>query len=532
MKKPNIIIFNPDQMRADALAHLGNPASITPFLDEFAEEEAVSFSRAFCQNPVCVPSRCSFTSGTYPHTNGHRTMSYLLREGESSIFSELKDAGYHVWMNARNDLVAGQIPGLLERHASEIYFGGNYPDAPGPEENLRGGPGGKNFYSFYHGRLGLDENGLCRGSDDEDLDAAIERIRNPVDDKPLCLFLGLVNPHPPYQVEEPYFSAIDRSKLPERVSHIGASGKPKIQEMIRTNQNLGQYSEDDWAQLRACYLGMCMKVDDMFRKLCDALKEAGEYDNSAIFFFSDHGDYTGDFGISEKTQNTFEDCLTNVPLLIKPPKGYEIDPGITDSFAELVDFYATAMEFAEVNPAHSHFGRSLLPVLADRSTPNRSYVCCEGGRLANERHCDEFHDSGEKGVHPFNPYWPRLSAEVDNVAHGKATMLRTDRYKYIARIYEDDELYDLEADPCEKNNLVGSPEYAGVISEMQQLLLRWYMETVDVVPFDLDRRFSDEMIWAKVKKFVPKEYEAEIKEKIAAGANLFVLINECRARFA
>lgn len=109
-KRPNIVIFNPDQMRNDALAHMGNPASLTPFLDEFAQTDAVSFRNAFCQNPVCAPSRCSFLTGLYPHVRGHRTMSHLLRPGEPSLFSELKEAGYHVWMNGRNDLVAGQDP--------------------------------------------------------------------------------------------------------------------------------------------------------------------------------------------------------------------------------------------------------------------------------------------------------------------------------------------------------------------------------------------------------------------------------------
>ena len=145
-RQPDIIIFNPDQMRADALAHLGNPASLTPVLDRFQQEDAVSFRNAFCQNPVCVPSRCSFATGLYPHTRGHRTMAHLLHEDESSIFSELKDAGYDVWMNARNDLVAGQIKGLCERHASEIFYGGDVPPAPGPvKENPRGQRGDKIF---------------------------------------------------------------------------------------------------------------------------------------------------------------------------------------------------------------------------------------------------------------------------------------------------------------------------------------------------------------------------------------------------
>ena len=65
--RPNIIIFNPDEMRWDTMSHMGNPAAVTPFLDEFARREAVSFRNAFCQNPVCVPSRCSFFTGLYPH---------------------------------------------------------------------------------------------------------------------------------------------------------------------------------------------------------------------------------------------------------------------------------------------------------------------------------------------------------------------------------------------------------------------------------------------------------------------------------
>lgn len=529
MSKVNIIIFNPDQMRADSMGHLGNPAARKPFLDEWAGTEAVSFRNAFCQNPVCVPSRCSFTTGTYPHTNGHRTMSYLMREGESSLFSELKDAGYYVWMNARNDLVAGQIPGLAERHATEIYYGGQY-DAPAPERALRGEPGNKWYYSFYNGRLARAEEGRT-GGDDEDVDAAIERILHPADDRPLCLFLGLVNPHPPYQVEEPYFSAVDRAKLPPRVRPEDDRGKPAIEAAIRANQNLGEMTEADWDEVRGCYLGMCSKVDDMFRRLCDALKQAGEYDNSAIFFFSDHGDYTGDHGIAEKAQNAFEDCLVRVPLLVKPPKGFGVDPGVTDSMAELVDFYATAMEFAGVAPSHSHFGRSLSGVLADRSTPNRSFVCCEGGRLANELHCDEFHDAAHKTMDKTNPYWPRISAQVDPVAHGKGVMLRTERYKYVARLYEPDELYDLAEDPGEQVNRIGDPALADVAAQMKERALRWLIETADAVPFDFDCRLSTEMAWARLRRMVPEQHAEEMRRRLDEGENPYTLMNECRARF-
>lgn len=530
-QRPNIIIFNPDQMRADSLGHLGNPTGATPFLDQFSSDEAVSFENAFCQNPVCVPSRCSFATGQYPHVRGHRTMSYLLREDETSLFEELKDAGYHVWMNARNDLVAGQISGLVERHASEIYYGGETVDAPGPINNVRGGPGNKDFYSMYFGELRTDENGLRYGSDDEDLDAAIQCIKSKPKDKPLCLFLGLINPHPPYQAEEPYFSLIDRSLVPERIRHEDCDGRPYIEELIRKHQAMGDYTEEDWTQLRATYLGMCRKVDDMFRKLCNALKEAGEYDNSAIFFFSDHGDYTGDYGISEKAQNSFPDCIVKVPLLIKPPICDKVDPGVTSGLTELVDFYATVMDYADVEPTHSHFGRSLRSVVGDRAETVRDFVCCEGGRLPSERHCDEFHDSGPLGTHKFNPYWPRHYAQSDNEAHDKGVMLRTEQRKYVSRVSGKDEFYDLEMDPKELINRINDPNYAAEIVEHQLKLMRWMVTTSDVVPYDHDKRFSEEMIWAKVRKIVPQEHKDEIMSKIRDGMNMFELQNYCKERF-
>lgn len=530
-KRPNIIIFNPDQMRADSLAHLGNPASQTPFLDAFAEKEAVSFRNAFCQNPVCVPSRCSFTTGLYPHVSGHRTMAHLLRSHETSLFEELKDAGYYVWMNARNDLVAGQITGLVERHASEIYYGGGDSVKAKGGDVPRGAPGGKQFYSHYGGRLCPDDRGRYYGADDEDLDAAIARIRNMPQDQPLCLFLGLINPHPPYQVEEPYFSLIDRSKLPPRVHPEDCEGKADIEAAIRARQGMGRYTEADWDELRACYLGMCSKVDDMFRRLCDALKEAGEYDNSAIFFLSDHGDYTGDFGITEKAQNSFEDCLTNVPFLVKPPKGFETDAGISDSLVELVDFYATAMDFAGVRPGHTQYGRSLKGVLRDRGEAVREFVTCEGGRNPDEIHCDEFHAGGPNGTSPFSPYWPRHDAQTDPDAHAKGFMLRTGDWKLVSRVNGKDELYDLNADPHELRNVFGCPGTETVTAELKGRQLLWLMQTADAVPFDYDKRFSKEMIWARVKALVPPEHEAEIRARIDGGADMFMLMQECLQRF-
>lgn len=144
-------------------------------------------------------------------------MSHLLYPGETSLLKELRDSEYYVWMNDHNDLTAGQIPGWTESHADEIYYSGQCSHAPGPvNPDLRGMPGNKHYYSHFEGQLKLDSNGQNYSSDDEVVNAAIRRIQNPVDGRPMCPFWGLMFPHTPYQVEEPYFSAIDRAKLAAR----------------------------------------------------------------------------------------------------------------------------------------------------------------------------------------------------------------------------------------------------------------------------------------------------------------------------
>lgn len=533
-KKPHIIIFNPDEMRWDTMSHMGNPAAVTPNLDAFARQDAVSFSNAFCQNPVCVPSRCSFFTGLYPHVHGHRTMTHLLRPGEDSLLKELKEAGYHVWMNDRNDLTAGQYQGWTESHADEIFYSGTRrgrggKQAKGPvNPHMRGEPGGKFYYSHFEGRLGVDEDGVNFSADDECVEAAAERIAQWKEgDKPLCMFLGLFYPHCPYQVEEPYFSSIDRSRLPPRIDYADCSGKSRMMELYRGYQNLQELTEEEWNELRAVYLGMCMKIDHQFGLLCGALKKAGIYDDSAIFFLSDHGDFAGDYGLAEKAQNCMEDCLTRIPFLVKPPKGVAVDPGISDSLVELVDFYATAMELAGVTPSHSHFGKSLLPVLADRGQELRQYVFCEGGRNPGELHCDEYHQEGGRVAQPSDLYWPKKMAQSDDVAHAKAVMIRSRDYKYISRSAGRDELYELTTDPGETHNRIDDPTLAQTLLRHQIALMKWLQATDDIVPYDFDRRFTDEMLWCKVAPLVPPEHEAEVREKIKGGMGIGQLFGYC-----
>lgn len=485
-KKPHIIIFNPDQWRGDAVGHLGNPAAVTPNLDQIIQKDAVSFSQAYCQNPVCTPSRCSFMSGWYPHVRGHRTMFHMMNPDEPVLLKTLKDEGYHVWWGGKNDLVPAEN-GYGEY--CDVKYKPDRSPPPGTHQNQswRGSSDSDNYFSFYAGKLGSSkQDSEFYDSDWANVLGAIEQIKHVPEDKPLCIYLPLEYPHPPYGVEDPWYSMIDRSMLPERIlAPEGWHGKPSMLKGIHEKQNLQGWSEERWAELRAVYYGMCARVDHQFGMVMDALRETGIYDETAVFFFSDHGDFTGDYGLVEKTQNTFEDCLTRVPFVVKPPKGASIEPGINDAMIELIDFPATVEALLGLKPQHTHFGRSLLPLIAGETGLHRDAVFCEGGRIHGEDHCKEMDGPTDSDF----LYYPRLSYQWgEGPEHTKAVMCRTKDYKYVRRLYEMDELYDLNQDPHELVNRIDDPTLAEVLLTLKDRLLTFYQETGDVVPHKAHKR--------------------------------------------
>jgi arylsulfatase A-like enzyme len=495
-KRPHILIFNPDQWRGDVLGHLGNPAALTPCLDALAEE-GVSFRNAFCQNPVCTPSRCSFMTGWYPHTRGHRSMNHMLRRDEPVLLKTLKDNGYTVYWGGKNDLTPAQYGyadycHIKREFRDEDFRRWGHPWQPGLHSwtDWRGEPGSDTYYSFYAGKLPTGDDDRFFDGDWAHAFAAIDFLREAPADEPLCLYLPMQYPHPPYGVEDPWFSAIDHAALPAQtvLSDEQWAKKPCLLRGLRDAQGMQGWSEARWRELRATYYGMCARTDHLFGLLVAALKETGRYDDTAIFVFSDHGDFAGDYTLVEKTQNTFEDCLSNVPFLIKPPADVPVQPRVSDALVELIDFPATVEALTGIVPAHDHFGRSLLPLLAGETETHRDAVFCEGGRLEHETQTSEL--GSDVPVQPGGLYYCRQNLQVNGwPAHNRAAMCRTQEFKYVRRHAESDELYDLRVDPGEANNVIADPAYAAPLAMLKERMLDWYLETSDVVPRDMDRRW-------------------------------------------
>ena len=498
MSRPNLLLFNPDQWRGDVLGHRGNPAAMTPNIDASVASDAVSFVNTFAQATVCTPSRCSFMTGWYPHVFGHRTMHHMLHgpEAEANLLRVLRRNGYFVWWGGKNDLIPGQEGHEADcdvafRARPEDYERWGYSlreGSHGGDLAWRGEVDGDNFYSFYKGRLDADGADRYFDTDWAMVMGALDFIRNYDGDQPWCIFLPIGYPHPPYCVEDPWFSAIDRAALPERTV-IDLSTKPAMQRGIAQGQHLADWDEDRWRELRATYYGMCARVDHQYGLLLDALREADTYDETAVFLFSDHGDYTGDYGLVEKTQNTFEDCLCHVPFVVKPPAARPARAGVREQLVELVDFPATVYDLAGIEVEHWQFGRSVAPMFEDARAAHRDAVFCEGGRLRGERQASEYQSVAlgrDTGL-----YSPRIRLqleETDELPHSKATMCRTEDFKYIRRLYGEDELYDLRADPAETDNLIDSAAHSHARAALLDRMLAWYQETCDIVPMQSDER--------------------------------------------
>ncbi len=498
MNKKNIVLFVADQMRSDSLAHMGNAASITPNLDRLAKE-GISFENAYCQNPVCVPSRCSFLSGLYPHTTGHRTMHFLQREDEENILRRMKQNGYEVIWIGRNDVLPAGIP--KTEYCDEFYNGMDQLNRVNPE-----GLGESSFfkksgdymkditrpefmndispYSFYLGKQ--DSEFAKQGFDYNCIQSAldyIDRREKDGSEKPFLLYISLIYPHPPYVCSDPWYSMIDRTKLPERRLDVEKlQDKPGMLYRIREKQELNNWTEQQYDELRATYLAMVSQFDEHYGILSDKLKASGLYDDTSIFVFSDHGDYTGDYGIVEKVQNCFEDPISNIPLIVKPSGSYNVEARITPALVELLDLPATICEIAGIDLGYTQFGKSLVHTFSG-DDEHKDAVFCEGGRLHGEV------QAMEGGHGPKSQYWPRLSTQCEEgPQHTKACMIRMGNLKYTYRLYEKDELYDLDKDPMELRNAIDDPAYSERLTEMKGRLLQYYMQTADYVPVKRDAR--------------------------------------------
>ncbi len=491
-KKPNILMFVPDSYRADVLGHMGNPGAVTPNLDALVARDAVSYSHAFAQNPVCTPSRCSFMTGQYPHVHGHRSMRNMLKEHEPNLLTVLKHEGYHVWWGGKNDLVRVRQSEDFQRYCDvKFESAGKYADQMPFKNPPPLAPDDPRHGAFYRGVLPRDGAGAQHYDKDTAwVLGAVDMIKNRSDERPFFCYLPLVKPHPAYYAEEDYYNAIDPKRLPDRIPPPGKEANlPAVLDALRAEYRSEDITEEMWRDVKRIYYAMCTKVDALFGKVVEALVEQGIYDDTLILFFSDHGDFAGDYSLPEKTHLTLQDCLLNVPLIVKPPKidDLPVKCGNRGQLTELLDVSATIYDLLDIDPGYEHQGISLRASLAGDETSIREAVFAEVGSRKKEA---AFVNTDVLTMAPDSFYARQSRASLPaHQAGSHAVMCRTREYKYIRRTYTGHhELFDLKADPGETCNLSGHAQHAEVERRMETRLLDFLLHTSDVLPHEADSR--------------------------------------------
>ena len=472
--QPNFVFFMPDQLRADAVGCFGNSIAKTPNIDALAAR-GVRFDEAWAQHPVCGPSRVSLLTGWYPHVAGHRTLSNLIEDHEPNLFKTLRTAGYNVAIAGdRGDVFA---PGVTEASSDMCGF----LEPPDRAASVERWTSPFDEDHRLHRAMYFGETGTA---DSVDFDEATVRTAehwladHAPADQPWALWVPLIFPHPPFTVEEPWFSLHDRADMPAPISPADASGKAGFMDAYREIYGWGDLTADDFREIAATYHGMVSRVDDQLGRVVAAVEAAGATDDTVVVFLTDHGEYLGDFGLVEKWPTGLDPCILRNPLIVAGanfPAGHVVDQPV-----ELVDVLPTVCELAQAEPQHTHFGRSLLPVIADPTITHREFACSEGGFRTSDQHL--FETAGF-----IYEAKSRLQREQPQLV-GTAMSLRTPTHTYVHRRYESDEFYDRVADPAEIRNLIGRSDDLDLQHELLSKLLGWLADTSDVIPWDANPR--------------------------------------------
>jgi len=475
---PNIIIFMTDQWRGDWTGAAGHPWIRTPHFDAIAEEGMI-FNRTFTTHPICGPSRCSFATGWYPHTRGHRSQEHLIRQDEPHLFRYLKEAGYHIAWGGKNDmleteLIEQTVDTRLQTHPPVTLWGEN----PYRVDDDRA-------YSFYFGPIAGDPE---RHRDVQTVRAAQAFLEHPPAE-PFCLWVNLTFPHPPYAAPEPWASLYGAGDVDDPVA-AGEAGMPRYLEQLNRHTRLDRCSAEHLRKMRAMYAGMITMCDALFGELVETMRQQQLDKTTALFCLSDHGNYAGDYGCPEKWHTAVHDAIGRVPLGVRLPGGAGAR-GTSEALTQHIDVFATVLELAGVTPEWPHFGRSLLPVMRGETRTLRDAVFMDCG--ANLPH--ELPYAIARTQMPQmpvdNPYYPfYLTFTECPEAAGRTLMVREARWKYVRRQADVEELYDLDSDREEQRNLLaaGAAAEPEVLARLRDRLLSWSIETGDVMPVGLDRK--------------------------------------------
>lgn len=454
--RPNVLVFMADQMTPQALPFYGSAPTRAPHMARLAAEGVV-FDAAYCNVPLCAPSRYVFMSGRLASRIGAFDNAAEFPAEIPTFAHALRRGGYRTILSGKMHFCgADQLHGFEERLTTDIYpsdFGWTPDwDRPGQRQD------------WYHTMSSVLEAGPCVRTnqldfDDEVVFAAERRLYEIVRDRdrrPFFLVVSMTHPHDPFAIPEAYWSRYrdDEIELP-RVRLAADQADPhsrRVRAAIEVDRT--PPSEAQIRAARRAYYGAISYVDDQLGRLRQVLAATGLGQDTIIVLVSDHGEMLGERDLWYKM--TFFEGSARIPLVVHAPRRFE--PRRVKEAVSAVDLLPTFLDLAGVEPLPTPIeGRSLLPHLEGR-----------GG-----------HDES-------------IAEYLAEEALAPIVMIRRGRHKFIHSPADPDQLYDLENDPDELVNLAEGDRLPELVAAFRREVAdRWDLDALheEVLRSQRRRRF-------------------------------------------
>ncbi len=421
--QPDILFIQTDQLAANVLRPYGDTICQAPNIDWLAETGVV-FDTAYCNFPLCAPSRFSMATGLLASKIGAFDNAAEMPASIPTYAHYMRDLGYQTCLSGKMHFVGpDQLHGFEKRLTSDLYPSDFEWTADWDATGFKGATDIRM----------LTRSGICARSvqidyDDEVTHRAVREIYDVArssDERPLFLHVAYTHPHDPYLCKRTHWERYNGLEVPPpRVGFLGEGEADPHSLRVLKQHGLAdaEVPLDVIMRARKAYYGSVSYIDDQVGALLEALRASGLADNTVIIFSSDHGEMLGERGLWLK--KTFFDQALRVPLIIHAPGRFK--PGRVREFASLLDLVPTCASLgsdgtweAAVEPLD---GADLTPYL-------------ENGDIEPER-----------------PVYAELLCEG---ILAPIFMIRRGRFKFLTSKGDPDQLYDLEADPDETVNLAG-----------------------------------------------------------------------------
>ena len=437
MGKPNVIFLFSDQQRWDTLGCYGQPMGISPNLDRLAEEGTL-FENAFTCQPVCGPARACLQSGKYATEVGCHTNGFPLPPDEAHLARCFAEAGYETGYLGKWHLASGGggperlfmdrgIPPELRGGYNDYWLASDVLEFTSHSYDGHMFDADGNRREFPEGRYRVDAQ----------TDWAIEYLQTRTGERPFFLFVSYIEPH--FQNDHACFEGPHGSK--ERFKDFVVPGDL-------------EGTEGDWREEYPDYLGCCWSLDENVGRIRAELERLGLADDTVIIYTSDHGCHFKTRN-DEYKRSCHDGCL-RIPMIAWGP-GFE-GGGVIQEMASLIDIPPTLLRAGGADVPGQMQGRPLQGLV-------------DGTAMD----------------------WPdEVFAQISESQCGRC--IRTRQWKYsvtapekgggdaASDVYVEDFLYNLDADPHERNNLVADAAYAEVRAELAATLIRRMVEAGECAP--------------------------------------------------